>query len=367
MKPIVPPVFPWKDHTKYTYPLGLDIEGICFLSGNSASEYDAQAGKIVIKGDLLAQIETALAKIRAVLEAAGLSFNDVVSVVQYVAPQAFASIGDLNRSLGSYGLSHAASHVVPVNRLMRREALIELEVVAAPRNRRKVIGETPRAVGVFSEPNDFVLIAGHSTEGEQEPSGDSLEDEVMRMERLLDSLGMNWENVARSRLILASANSAELDEAVRMLTERIPALPTMPALGVARLPSGRAQISIEACVTRKDAEVARITDGALVRRVGAFLMATGLQARDVELDMVEQVEQIYGSVVPELLTDAGMGVHNIVQTVEWVTEDALPDYRQTGATRRKLLREPFPVASGLVCSALPRGRKVSVDILVFSE
>lgn len=366
MKPIVPPVFPWKDHTKYTYPLGLDINGVCFLSGNSASEYDAQASKIVIKGDLPAQIDTALAKIRAVLQEAGLSLADVVSVVQYVTPQIFGSIAKLGSILGSYGIEGASSHIVPVNRLMRREALIELEVIAARANQRKAVGQSSQAIRVFSETNGLVLV-GEMESKHEGPSSCTLAGEVERIERLLQSFGMNWTDVGRSRLILATESSNELDAAVAKLKTDVPSLPIMPAIGVAQLPSNHSHISVEMCVLDKSAEPSRAVHGGLIRQSGSFLMATGLQSHETGSGLVEQVEQIYSSVVPGLLADAGMGVQNIVQTVEWVTEEALPDYRQTGATRRKFLKEPFPVASGLVCSALPNGRKVSVDILASSE
>lgn len=365
MKPIVPPVFPWKDHTKYTYPLGLDINGVCFLSGNSASEYDAQADKIVVKGDLHAQIDTALAKIRAVLEAAGLSLADIISVVQYITPRAFAAISSLPAILESYGISGAANHVVPVNRLMRREALIELEVVAAGRDQRRKIVQTPPAIRVFSEPDDFVFV-GEGAEPEERPEV-LLESEVRRVERLLESMGTGWKSVGRCRLMLASTESADVDEAVGVLKKRIPDLPVIPALGVASLPAGHAHMSVEICASSGKTEPARTIHGGLVRRFGSFLMATGLQSRDGTLNLVEQVEDIYSSIVPEVLAGAGMDIQHIVQTVEWVAEEMLPDYRQTGATRRKLLREPFPVASGLVCSVLPNGRKVSVDIVAWSD
>lgn len=366
MKPIIPPVFPWKDHTKYTYPLGLDINGVCFLSGNSASEYDAQANKIVVKGDLTAQIDTALAKIRAVLEAAGLSLADVISVIQYVTPQAFASIQNIPGILESYGVSGAAIHTVPVNRLMRREALIELEVVAAGRDQKRKIVQTPAAIRVFSEPNDFVFV-GEGFEPDEHGSDASLESEIRRVERLLEGMGTGWKSVGRCRLMLASVSSSEVDEAVGALKKRIPDLPVMPAVGVVQLPAGRAHISVEICASSGKAEPSRTVHGGLVRRFGSCLMATGLQSRDGTLSLVEQVEDIYSSIVPEVLAEAGMEIRNTVQTVEWVTEDVLPDYRQTGTTRRNLLREPFPVASGLVCSALPNGRKVSVDIVAWSD
>jgi enamine deaminase RidA (YjgF/YER057c/UK114 family) len=363
MKAIVPTVFPWKDHTKYTYPLGLDIGGVAFLSGNSASEFDAAAGKIVVKGDLESQIETALAKIRAVLEADNLTLGDIVSIVQYVAPAAFNAIPSLRGILASRGLTGAVGHVVPVNRLMRREALIELEVVAANASQRNIVSQTPHAVGIF-ESESFVLF--DESVGSLPGEGSSIESELRRVERLLLDLGLDWTNVARCRLMAATATAAHLDDAVSLVRDRDRDLPIMPTIGLSQLPEGSAKISLEIGVPSPNAASARAWEGALVRQHGKFILATGLVSRDSELNLVEQVEQIYGVIVPELLASAGMAMEHIVQTVEWVKQAALPDYRQTGVTRRMLLREPFPVASGLVCSALPGDRKVSVDIIACS-
>jgi enamine deaminase RidA (YjgF/YER057c/UK114 family) len=357
MKPIIPPVFPWKDHTKYTYPLGLDINGACFLSGNSASEYDAQSGKIVVKGDLAAQIDTALAKIRAVLEAAGHTFNDVVSLIQYVTPGAFDEIDRLAGIFESYGIRNAVTHIVPVNRLMRRDALIEVEVITALHDQQEVMNGGA-AIRVFSGQEAFVLVGDAKV-----ASNGSIESEVARNEMLLRSLGLDWTNVSRCRLIKATSDSEELDQAAASVKAMVPALPVMPALGFARTPFSGVKILIESCVPQSDAGAARATHGGLIRQFGDFVFATGLQSEDEALGLVAQVEQIYGETAPALLAEFGMDMRHIVQTVEWLTEETLPDYRQTGASRRVFLREPYPVASGLVCSVLPNRRKVLVDLV----
>jgi hypothetical protein len=43
-----------------------------------------------------------------------------------------------------------------------------------------------------------------------------------------------------------------------------------------------------------------------------------------------------------------------VKTIEYVTPAALERYRSVAGVRSKLLREPWPASTGLVCEALLR-------------
>lgn len=366
MQPICPPHFPWKDYRKYTYPLGLDLGAVCVLSGTSASEYDAVTGKIVARGDLAAQTATALEKIGTVLTAAGYAFADTVSLVQYVTPAAFAALPSVPPLFAARGIDLSRVHVVAVDRLMRRDALIELELTAArPEARRPAEGLTQSVrVGL----GDGALIFPGGDAGTAATPASSLHDaiagEVQAAGAVLRAAGIGWAQVARCRLALADAGVAEVDQAVAELRALLPDLPAVPVIGVAALPAGRrVQLSVELCADTAEAPPPVAVAGGLVRRVGPLLVATGLGCDDATRDLVGQCAQLYGTVIPELLASAGIEMSGIVQTVEWVTAEALPDYRATGAVRRQYLKEPFPVASGLVCSALPARRRIAIDII----
>ena len=54
------------------------------------------------------------------------------------------------------------------------------------------------------------------------------------------------------------------------------------------------------------------------------------------------------------LAAAGGGPQNLVKTIEYVTPAALECYRGVADVRSKLLREPWPASTGLVCEALLR-------------
>jgi enamine deaminase RidA (YjgF/YER057c/UK114 family) len=72
-----------------------------------------------------------------------------------------------------------------------------------------------------------------------------------------------------------------------------------------------------------------------------------------ENDVVAQAEYTYGNVL-KVVAAAGGGPQHLVKTIEYVTPAALEGYRNVAGVRSKLLREPWPASTGLVCEALLR-------------
>ena len=63
LKSINPENFKWFDYERYSFSLGLSLNNDLYLSGHSASEYSSDEKKIVVKGDMADQTNTALDKI----------------------------------------------------------------------------------------------------------------------------------------------------------------------------------------------------------------------------------------------------------------------------------------------------------------
>ena len=131
MRAITPSDFPWFKYSDYTFSLGLMLGDDAFLSGHSASEFDPESKKMVVKGDMAAQTRTAYAKIERILEAEGLTFADVVRVVENVTVSGikdYPLAEAVRKSL--FGSATPALTTVVVDRLLRPAALIEIEVHA---------------------------------------------------------------------------------------------------------------------------------------------------------------------------------------------------------------------------------------------
>jgi enamine deaminase RidA (YjgF/YER057c/UK114 family) len=123
--------FPWYDYSRYTFSLGLSVGARTMLSGHSASEYDTGAREMAIRGGMREQARTAWAKIAAILEAGKQSLADVVRVVEYVTPEGIERYAEAAAVRGElFGDNRPALSTVVVNRLLRPQALIEIEVEA---------------------------------------------------------------------------------------------------------------------------------------------------------------------------------------------------------------------------------------------
>ena len=78
---IEPDTFPWFEYRGYTFSLGLKQGESQINSGHSGSAFDAELGKVGIKGGMGEQAATAYAKQKFILEAGGRSLSDVTRVV----------------------------------------------------------------------------------------------------------------------------------------------------------------------------------------------------------------------------------------------------------------------------------------------
>jgi enamine deaminase RidA (YjgF/YER057c/UK114 family) len=95
-------------------------------------------------------------------------------------------------------------------------------------------------------------------------------------------------------------------------------------------------------------------------KAGKLLFMSGQAALDPETermlfdgDIVAQAEYTYQNII-KVLEAAGAGPQHLVKTIEYVTPAGLARYRDVAAVRARLLREPFPASTGLICEALLR-------------
>jgi len=103
-------------------------------------------------------------------------------------------------------------------------------------------------------------------------------------------------------------------------------------------------------------------------RAGKLLFMSGQGSLDPSTervvfdgDVVAQAEYTYGNII-KVLNAAGAGPEHLVKTIEYVTPAGLPRYRDVAAVRSKLLAQPFPASTGLVCEALLRPEmQIEVD------
>ena len=134
-----PQKFPWLDLNRYTFCLGAESGGILYLAGQTASEYDPAAGGVVCKGDLLDQTRVIYEKLGVILEASGMSFDNVVQTIDYIDPSAlpqYRETGPIRREF--LGGTPVGATGICVERLLRPDALLEVSAVAVSGEKRAV-------------------------------------------------------------------------------------------------------------------------------------------------------------------------------------------------------------------------------------
>ena len=360
---IRPNAFPWFDYSRYTFSLGLDRGGEAFLSGHSASTYDADVGRIVVRGSLAEQTRTAYAKIEAILGAAGYSLRDIVRVVEYVTAKGIDGYADARAVREEVVGKHPAVCTVCVDSLLRPDALIEIEVVADRSDRTG----SPGPDGVVYLPSCEPVDASGRLIGDGDLVAQT-EAVFDRAASLLHGAGLDLTNIAKTvDYITADAlNDYKLTGRVRR-ARLGPVYPGATGIIMSRLKNPSALIQVDFVASRHPLEAVnpgwerykKLTYSPAVK-AGNMLFMSGQAALDPETehavhadDVVAQAEYTYTNILA-VLRAAGADARNLVKTVEYVTPAGLARYRETAAVRSRLLQEPFPASTGIVCHKLLR-------------
>jgi enamine deaminase RidA (YjgF/YER057c/UK114 family) len=359
---IRPARFPWFDYSRYSFSLGLKTPGGAYLSGHTASEYDPAARRIVVRGGMTGQARTAYAKIGAILEAAGLGYGDVVRLVEYVRPEGIERYAEAAAVRAEvFGRHQPVVNTVPVKSLLRSEAFIEIEAIAA-----REPGARDSAGVVF-----LPTVQPLDDEGNIVGAGDVVAQThaiFERAGRLLAALGLGFERVVKTVDYLTPAALAGYKGTGRVRKDHLgPVYPGAAGILMPRLLHPEALIQYD-FIAARDTPVAvnpgwaryqKLTYSPAVR-AGRLLFMSGQGALDpatervvFDGDVVAQAEYTYQNVL-KVLAAAGGGPQHLAKTIEYVTPAALAAYRGVAEVRARLLREPFPASTGLVCEALLR-------------
>jgi aminoacrylate peracid reductase len=116
----------WSYSQGYTFSSAVRRGNLLFISGLTATD---EGGAMVGKGDIVAQTRQIFAKIQAILDAAGGSFDDIVKTVDYiVTTEGYKGTADVRREYFRNGFPAATGIVV--KELLRSDALIEIDAIA---------------------------------------------------------------------------------------------------------------------------------------------------------------------------------------------------------------------------------------------
>jgi len=358
---ITPAEFPWFRYDGYTFSLGLTDGTSAWLSGHSASRYDPELSRIVVIGGMREQARTAYDKIAAILAAAGMGFGDVTRLVENVTTAGLDSYAEAAAVRAEVLGGHPAALVtVAVDSLLRRDALLEVEVSATRGGGRALAGAGQtgwhRDGGV--EGGDGLLylptILPVDEEGRVVAPDDLVGQHAFcldRVERILAGVGLAPGHVAK---VVASyaGEQAEVD-AIPSPAARLGPVAT-GRLHPRRLAVPGALVALDCVATREEpVEVAPSLAGGpgcgAVRAGRTVLLshASAPPPRGGPPDVLGQARESYRR-IGELLAAAGLGPEHLVKTIEYVGPGGLAGYRGVAQVRQELLRSPWPASTGAV-------------------
>jgi enamine deaminase RidA (YjgF/YER057c/UK114 family) len=377
---IRPHRFPWFRYEGYTFSLGLTDGEHAWLSGHSASEYDPDGGRIVVRGGMAEQTRTAYAKIGAILEGADLGFADVTKVTENVTVagiEEYAEAAEVR--METFGEHRPAVSTVVVDRLLRPAALIEIEVHASRG------GGSALRVGDDVSWHRGTVREGHEGEiqlptllpvdelGNVVHEGDLVGQYAYcldRADRLLREVGLSLDNAVTTYDYSTPQTRDVYRRTHRVRQERLGGSGVFPGAGgilMSRLHLPGVLVALDVTASRLPlvevnpgwSRYATLTYAPGVK-AGRTLYMSGFAALDMDTqealhpgDIVAQAEVTYQAVL-QVLAAAGAGPENLTGTIEFVCPEGLPDYRGVAAVRQRLLRPPWPASTGAVCAGLLR-------------
>jgi enamine deaminase RidA (YjgF/YER057c/UK114 family) len=380
MKAITPASFPWYDYEGYTFSLGLQdvATGDVLGSGHSGSAFDKELGKPAIEGGMAEQSQTAYAKIEAILAAADLTFADVSRVVENVS---IAGLPQYNEAqdvrLATFGVHQPTVGTVIVDRLVRRQALIEIEVHAQQGGGEAlVIGDdlTWNRNTVRTGHDDAVYlptVLPLADDGSVIAEGDIVGQYFACLERagaLLERAGLSLANVVQTIDYSTPATRERYPKIGRARKDMMgPVYGGAAGILMSELHAPGVLCAIDLIASRQEMTVVNpgwsrydtLTYNPGVR-AGNTLYMSGFAALDPETqlslfpgDLRAQAEYTYDSIL-QTMAAAGLGPEALATTIEYVCPNGLGDYRAVADVRRDKLRDPYPASTGIVCGGLLR-------------
>ncbi len=372
------------DYNRDTYSPGVERSGVMWLSGFTAGRYDPQQKKVVYSHDLATQTRDAYQKIQTVLQAAGLSLKDVVKMVYYITPQA---LPNFNQSISVrqelFGAEQSpAVTAIAVERLLRDDALVELEAVAHPGSKKRPIYPDPKSDWKLpykpawegGEILWFAGIVGRTFDYMGNPTyakGMVAQARIIyeRAKVTLEAAGLSFKDVVATMDYLlpeALAQYKGVDDVRREFFGGD--FPAHTAVVIPALVAPGALAEIDFWAVRGGARTG-VDPGwptykqrtyAPGSRKGNFLFISAQVGEDPktgkiveEGNVVAQTRQALTNI--QRVVEAAEGsMKDVVRTIDYVLPQGLAQYSETANVRHELFKSDFPSATGVVVRQLLR-------------
>lgn len=365
---IKPAQYPWLDYRKYSFSLGRMTPVGAWLSGTTASHYNPQSRHVEVPRGMAAQVRMAYDKIEATLAAAGLDVTDITRITEYLPPEGIAAYAELRETRDALLKGHQPCiSTVPVRRLLREGALVEIEVTTGSRH-------AEISSGLVHLPTILPLDARGNIVG----AGDVVaqtEQIFKNAEKLAGSFGLDLSHAVMTCDYLRPEARKDYRPTGEVRREYLgPVYPGAAGIMQPALMHPDALVQYDITLSREMPvridpgwrRYDRLTYSAGVR-AGRLVFPSGMGAMEPVSEtfpyegVVKQADYIY-EMLAKIMEAAGGSLADIVKTIEFIPESSVSDYRGLTEVRKKHFGETLPAATGTVCGGLLR-REMAIEVV----
>ncbi|OLD06439.1 MAG: hypothetical protein AUI90_13050 [Deltaproteobacteria bacterium 13_1_40CM_3_69_14] len=359
----------------YSHAIQVPAGRVVFLSGQIAVE---PVKDRLIAGDVVKQTERVMQNLKAVLDAAGATFDDVVKTTIFLTD--LADFAKVNEVYGRYFRNAPPARATVQVAALSRGARVAIEGVAvksgaastAPARVAVQSPQAPRAIGPYSQAIDvaagsFVFVSGQIPI--DPATGELVQGDVgAQTERVMENVK------AVTNVYLADLGDfTKINETYARYFQKTP--PARATLQMAALPRG-ARIEIECvAVTGGSARAGAVQSaqapavaGAYSQGIGvtpaSFLFVSGqipvdpATGQPVSGDVGAQTERVMEN-LKAVLEAGGASFDKVVKTTIFVADIA--DVAKINDTYGRYFQKTPPARATVQVGALPRGARVEID------
>ena len=355
LKSINPDNFKWFDYKRYSFSLGLNLNNDLYLSGHSASEYSPAEKKIVVKGEMADQTNTALDKIEAILLAENKSLSDTTHLVENITIKGLKHYKEYDAVISQRLPKNFSRQLVIVDSLLRPDAFVELEI--------RIENVDTESDSVLSLPTLLPL-----ENVDKDDLVGQTESIYAQAKKILESLEFSLSDVVKTVDYLTPEGLLDYKYTGKVRKENLgPVYPGATGILMSKVFDNESMISINMTAAKGEKEsinpgwdrYEKLTYSPAVK-CGTNLFMSGQAALDPETERAVYADSIYEQAkytylnIIAVLEAANLSPKNLIKTIEYVTPPGLEDYRSTAGIRKELLFEPYPASTGIICHSLLR-------------
>jgi reactive intermediate/imine deaminase len=364
---------------------------VVFVSGQIAVD---PAKDRLVNGDAAKQTERAMENVKAVLEAAGSTLDDVVKTTIFLTD--LADFAKVNDAYGRYFQKTPPARATVQVSALSRGARVAVEAVAiSPAGDSGTAGApvavsttgAPKAIGPYSQAvetraGSLLFVSGQipvdpkTGELVQGDIAAQTERVMENLKAVLASAGASFSDVVKTNVYMVdlAGDGTKMNETYGRYFQK--SFPARATVQMAALPKS-ARIEIECVAVTRGGATGAVESAQAPKALGAYSQGMGVSngsflfvsgqipidpatGHTVLGDARAQTERVMQN-LKAVLEAAGANFDKVVKTTIFVADMA--DYAKVNEAYGRYFNKSLPARATVQVAALPRGARVAIDCL----